>query len=102
LFELLGATGLLVSDPIGLRWSDLVLDGSTPYLHVKFTPDRCDLAACLELVRRRGRHSNTDREKSRFPIFVVDGRYGISGAQPAETFTQALERVHHEHGAAVP
>lgn len=25
------------------------------------------------------------------PFFVVDGQYGISGAQPVETFTQALE-----------
>jgi predicted DsbA family dithiol-disulfide isomerase len=27
------------------------------------------------------------------PFFVIDGRYGISGAQPAATFAQALERA---------
>jgi predicted DsbA family dithiol-disulfide isomerase len=27
------------------------------------------------------------------PFFVVDGRFGISGAQPVEVFTQALERA---------
>ncbi|MGJ0120202.1 DsbA family oxidoreductase [Williamsia sp. MIQD14] len=27
------------------------------------------------------------------PFFVLDGRYGISGAQPAQTFTSALEQV---------
>jgi integrase len=34
-FELLAATGLRVAEAIGLRWSDLVLDGATPHLHVK-------------------------------------------------------------------
>jgi predicted DsbA family dithiol-disulfide isomerase len=27
------------------------------------------------------------------PFYVVDGKYGISGAQPAEAFTQALQEV---------
>ena len=27
------------------------------------------------------------------PFFVVDGRYGISGAQPTEVFAGALERA---------
>ena len=27
------------------------------------------------------------------PFFVLDGRYGVSGAQPAELFTQALQRA---------
>ncbi len=34
------------------------------------------------------------------PFFVLDGRYGLSGAQPAETFLNALERVREESGAA--
>jgi predicted DsbA family dithiol-disulfide isomerase len=28
------------------------------------------------------------------PFFVIDNRYGISGAQPKEVFTQALTRAH--------
>jgi integrase len=35
LFELLAATGLRISEAIGLRWSDLALDGRTPHLHVR-------------------------------------------------------------------
>ena len=27
------------------------------------------------------------------PFFVIDGKYGISGAQPPEVFTEALTRV---------
>lgn len=33
------------------------------------------------------------------PFFVVDGKYGISGAQSAETFLQALNKVDAERGA---
>jgi integrase len=35
LFELLAATGLRISEAIGLRWSDLGLDGPVPHLHVR-------------------------------------------------------------------
>ena len=35
LFELLASTGLRISEAIGLRWSDLVLAGETPHVHVK-------------------------------------------------------------------
>jgi predicted DsbA family dithiol-disulfide isomerase len=34
------------------------------------------------------------------PFFVIDRRYGISGAQPAETITAVLERVWAEREAA--
>ena len=34
------------------------------------------------------------------PFFVIDRRYGISGAQPAETIAQVLERVWAETEAA--
>jgi integrase len=34
LFELLGATGLRISEAIALRWSDLHLDASTPHLRI--------------------------------------------------------------------
>jgi len=35
LFELLVATGLPISEAIGLRWSDLVLDDPAPHLQVR-------------------------------------------------------------------
>jgi integrase len=34
-FELLAATGLRISEAVGLRWSDLALDGATPHLRVR-------------------------------------------------------------------
>ncbi len=33
------------------------------------------------------------------PFFVIDGKYGISGAQPAEVFTQAISQVSGERVA---
>ena len=27
------------------------------------------------------------------PFFVIDGKYGVSGAQPAEAFTQIVRQV---------
>ncbi|MEH3154168.1 MAG: DsbA family oxidoreductase [Gordonia paraffinivorans] len=39
---------------------------------------------------------------SAVPFYVVDGRYGISGAQPAETFTSALEQVRAERDGTAP
>ncbi|BDZ66266.1 DSBA oxidoreductase [Agromyces mangrovi Wang et al. 2018] len=34
------------------------------------------------------------------PFFVIDGKYGVSGAQPAELFSQALTQVAGEREAA--
>lgn len=34
------------------------------------------------------------------PFFVIDGKYGISGAQEASTFAAALQQVHDEREAA--
>ncbi|MFJ8908298.1 DsbA family oxidoreductase [Streptomyces sp. NPDC102351] len=31
------------------------------------------------------------------PFFVVDGKYGVSGAQPVEVFAQVLERARRDH-----
>ena len=36
------------------------------------------------------------------PFFVVDGRYAVSGAQPAEVFSQLLTRAWEEHDVAIP
>lgn len=35
------------------------------------------------------------------PFFVLDGRYGVSGAQPAELFTQALRQVVEDRASTV-
>ena len=32
------------------------------------------------------------------PFFVIDGKYGVSGAQPAEAFTQMLQQVGDQRG----
>ena len=32
------------------------------------------------------------------PFFVLDGKYGLSGAQPPETFAEALAQVADERG----
>ncbi|WP_308493839.1 DsbA family oxidoreductase [Microbacterium terrisoli] len=34
------------------------------------------------------------------PFFVIDGKYGVSGAQPPEAFTQITQQVWGEHRAA--
>jgi predicted DsbA family dithiol-disulfide isomerase len=34
------------------------------------------------------------------PFFVIDGKYGVSGAQEAATFTQVLDKVAAEEVAA--
>jgi predicted DsbA family dithiol-disulfide isomerase len=49
-------------------------------------------------------HVDTDEAMARslgatgVPLFVIDRRYGISGAQPAETITGVLERAWSEAG----
>ena len=49
-------------------------------------------------------HVDTDEAMARVlgatgvPLFVIDRRYGISGAQPAETITDVLERAWAEAG----
>ncbi|GAA1846812.1 DsbA family protein [Microbacterium koreense] len=35
------------------------------------------------------------------PFFVIDGKYGVSGAQPAEAFSQIVRQVWAEHQAPV-
>ena len=56
-------------------------------------------------VRRRGRRP-TSRQARAYgatgvPFFVVDQRYGVSGAQPAEVFSQVLERAWAERDPAL-
>ena len=36
------------------------------------------------------------------PFFVIDGKYGVSGAQPAEAFAQIVRQVWAEHRDEAP
>ncbi|MGO2030108.1 DsbA family oxidoreductase [Glutamicibacter bergerei] len=63
-----------------------------------------DEAATAETLnsQKYAEEVNADIEQARqlgisgVPFFVIDGKYGISGAQPAEAFTNALAQVHAE------
>ena len=77
--------------------------------HLGHDDELADLAAELGLDRadvlrslRDGEHLDAvhaDQRRAReygitgVPFFVIDGRYGLSGAQPAETFLAALTRA---------
>ena len=81
--------------------------------HVGRTEDLADLAAEIGLDRDEALRSlesdeyleavHADQEQAmRFgirgvPFFVIDGKYGVSGAQAPETFAQALKQVQDEH-----
>jgi integrase len=105
LFEMLAATGLRISEAIGLRWSDFVLDGRTPHLHVKRAivkgaivapksrhgarpiPLTPDLAAMLRAHRPRGTADDA---------FVFPGREGAAsdqGSRRRRVLVPAAERA---------
>ena len=83
--------------------------------HVGRIEDLADLAAEIGLDRAdviRALESNeyladvkadvalaTDYGIQGVPFFVIDGKYGVSGAQEAETFTNLLTQVRSERGA---
>ena len=85
LFELLAATGLRISEALGLRWSDLALDGDTPHLNVRraivapksrhgarLIPLTPELAAMLRAERARDAEDDA---------FVFAGRAGAAPDQ---------------------
>jgi predicted DsbA family dithiol-disulfide isomerase len=60
----------------------------------------------VDAVLTSGRYSDAVRADeaqalgygiSGVPFFVIDGRYGISGAQPADAVLQTLDRAWSEH-----
>jgi predicted DsbA family dithiol-disulfide isomerase len=63
--------------------------------------DRDDVAAVLASDRYTD-HVETDEQMAQalgatgVPLFVIDRKYGISGAQPPETIASVLEQVWHE------
>jgi predicted DsbA family dithiol-disulfide isomerase len=65
--------------------------------------DRADVTQVLASDQYAD-HVDTDQAMARaigatgVPLFVIDRRYGISGAQPAETITDVLERAWAEAG----
>ena len=80
--------------------------------HVGKIEELADLAAEIGLDRTEVLHSletsefadavEADVQQARaygisgVPFYVIDGKYGISGAQPAETFASALEQAFSE------
>jgi predicted DsbA family dithiol-disulfide isomerase len=84
--------------------------------HVGRTEDLADLAQEIGLDRedaKRALESNqylddvrADMDQARrygingVPFFVIDGKYGVSGAQDAKTFTEVLNKVAEEKVAA--
>ena len=85
--------------------------------HVGRPEDLADLAADVGLDRDDALRSLLDDEylgafdadqrlAARYginavPFFVIDGRYGLAGAQPAEVFAEALAKVADERASAV-
>ena len=81
--------------------------------HVGRAEDLADLAAEVGLDRDTALRSlesdeyleavHADQEQAMrygirgVPFFVIDGKYGVSGAQAPETFAQALKQVQDEH-----
>ena len=66
----------------------LVVDGSDPQTVASATNTAASLVSARSselLLRRLG--------ATGVPFFVIDRRYGVSGAQPAEAFAQALDRA---------
>jgi len=65
--------------------------------------DRYEVAAVLA-GNSYGDHVDTDEAMAQalgangVPLFVIDRKYGISGAQPAETITRVLEQAWSEAG----
>ncbi|CAN5624644.1 DsbA family protein [soil metagenome] len=67
--------------------------------------DREDVAALLASTELHEDVLASQRDAQRLgisgvPFYVLDGRYGVSGAQPPETFLRALERIQSERPAA--
>ena len=85
--------------------------------HVGRVEDLADLAAEIGLDREDAHRALTSREYLRavdadkaqareygipgVPFFVIEGKYGISGAQSPEVIAEALQQAKEERGAAV-
>jgi predicted DsbA family dithiol-disulfide isomerase len=59
-----------------------------------------DVDAYADEVRADEREA-AELGASAVPFFVLDRKYGISGGQPAEVFTQALEQAWQSHTPAL-
>ena len=63
-----------------------------------------DRAAAVHALEERVHHDDVlaDQQQAQaygiqgVPFFVIDGKYGVSGAQPPEAFAQVIERVRAE------
>jgi predicted DsbA family dithiol-disulfide isomerase len=66
--------------------------------------DRAEAVAALESERylsdvRADQSTAVEYGINGVPFFVIDGKYGVSGAQDAQTFAQVLEQVWSERSA---
>jgi predicted DsbA family dithiol-disulfide isomerase len=84
--------------------------------HVGRTDDLADLAEEIGLDRAQAKRAlendeylddvRADQQQAigygirGVPFFVIDGKYGVSGAQEAKTFTEVLDKVKEEQVAA--
>jgi integrase len=105
LFELLAATGLRIFEAVGLRWSDLCLDGKQPHVRVRraivkgavvapksrhgarLIPLTAQLAAMLRAHRSR------DASDDAFVFPGRDGRASDQGSLRRRVLVPAAERA---------
>jgi predicted DsbA family dithiol-disulfide isomerase len=87
LFQAVFTDGQTVSDHRTLREIGVAagLDGAEIDSMLSSDAYRAEVAADIEQARTYG--------ISGVPFFVIDGRYGVSGAQPAAVLQQALEQA---------
>lgn len=86
--------GLAIGDPDAL--ARIAVEAGLETAAVRELLDGDRFAADVREDQRRGAALGI----SGVPFLVLDGRYGVSGAQPADAYLQALERAWDERGAA--